>query len=39
MAEQLHWISASDPPDAFPEAGQAMADPPGLLAVGGDLSI
>ncbi len=39
MAEQLHWISVSDPPDAFPSAKRAMSDPPGLLAVGGDLSI
>jgi len=32
------WISASDPPDAFPDVGDAMSEPDGLLAAGGDLS-
>lgn len=32
------WISASDPPDAFPEIDTAMREPDGLLAAGGDLS-
>ena len=34
----IHWLSAGDPPEAFPPVGQALADPPGLLAAGGDLS-
>ena len=34
----IHWLSASDAPDAFPPVGQALADPPGLLAAGGDLA-
>lgn len=32
------WISASDPPDAFPGIDTAMREPDGLLAAGGDLS-
>jgi len=32
------WISASDPPDAFPDVDNAMSEPDGLLAAGGDLS-
>ncbi len=35
---RLHWIAADDPVDAFPPADQALTDPPGLLAGGGDLS-
>jgi leucyl/phenylalanyl-tRNA--protein transferase len=34
----IHWLSARDPPDAFPPVERALADPPGLLAAGGDLS-
>ena len=34
----LHWISPSDPPDAFPDIDRALAEPAGLLAAGGDLS-
>ncbi|HET7370457.1 MAG TPA: leucyl/phenylalanyl-tRNA--protein transferase [Gammaproteobacteria bacterium] len=35
----LCWIHASEPPDAFPPVERALADPNGLLAAGGDLSI
>ncbi|MFO1400504.1 MAG: leucyl/phenylalanyl-tRNA--protein transferase [Steroidobacteraceae bacterium] len=34
----IHWLSARDPPDAFPPVERALADPPGLLAAGGDLA-
>jgi leucyl/phenylalanyl-tRNA--protein transferase len=36
--QRIVWLSADDPPDAFPDIDQALTDPPGLLAVGGDLS-
>lgn len=39
MAANLHWIDAADPPDSFPDPDQALTDPDGLLAVGGDLSV
>jgi leucyl/phenylalanyl-tRNA--protein transferase len=32
------WISASDPPDTFPDIETALHEPEGLLAAGGDLS-
>jgi leucyl/phenylalanyl-tRNA---protein transferase len=32
------WLSAGDPPDAFPPVGQALTQPDGLLAAGGDLA-
>ncbi len=32
------WISAHDAPEWFPPPEQALEDPPGLLAAGGDLS-
>jgi len=32
------WLSAHDAPDWFPSPEQALEDPPGLLAAGGDLS-
>ena len=35
----LAFISADDPPGSFPPVAQALKDPNGLLAVGGDLSI
>lgn len=35
---RVAWISPGDPPDAFPDIRRAMAEPNGLLAVGGDLS-
>lgn len=38
MAEaRVHWISADDPPDHFPDPGDALDEPDGLLAAGGDL--
>ena len=37
-APALHWISASDPPQAFPIVSRALQEPNGLLAAGGDLS-
>ena len=35
---RIAWISADDPPDAFPEPAAAFDVPDGLLAAGGDLS-
>jgi leucyl/phenylalanyl-tRNA--protein transferase len=35
---QIAWISADDPPDAFPNIESAFTVPDGLLAAGGDLS-
>jgi leucyl/phenylalanyl-tRNA--protein transferase len=35
---RIAWISANDPPDAFPDISRAMREPDGLLAAGGDLS-
>lgn len=35
---KVHWLSADDPPDSFPPPEQALSDPNGLLAIGGDLS-
>lgn len=32
------WLSASDPHDAFPPVDDALSEPDGLLAAGGDLS-
>ena len=32
------WLSASDPPEAFPPVEAALGEPDGLLAAGGDLS-
>jgi leucyl/phenylalanyl-tRNA--protein transferase len=32
------WLSAQDAPEWFPPPEQALEDPPGLLAAGGDLS-
>lgn len=34
---RLTWLNEHDPPDAFPSVDQALQDPPGLLAAGGDL--
>ena len=34
----LHWLTATDPPDAFPDVERALAEPEGLLAAGGDLT-
>lgn len=35
---KISWLSPSDPPDAFPPVEQALREPDGLLAAGGDLS-
>jgi leucyl/phenylalanyl-tRNA--protein transferase len=34
----ITWLSENDPPDAFPPPQQALEEPNGLLAAGGDLS-
>lgn len=34
----LNWIAPDAPPDAFPPVNQALRDPDGLVASGGDLS-
>jgi leucyl/phenylalanyl-tRNA--protein transferase len=39
MTATLHWIKTTDPPDHFPDPNQALIEPDGLLAVGGDLSV
>ena len=38
-APRIPWIDRDDPPEAFPPLEQAFAEPDGLLAAGGDLSI
>ncbi len=35
---RICWLQGSDPPDAFPPVEQALIEPNGLLAAGGDLS-
>lgn len=35
----LHWLKPTDPPDSFPDPEQALEEPDGLLAIGGDLSM
>ena len=35
---RLHWLDPRNPRQPFPSASQAMRDPNGLLAIGGDLS-
>jgi len=37
-APRITWISADDPPDAFPDVECAFDVPDGLLAAGGDLT-
>ena len=37
-SSQLFWLDSSDPPDAFPDIEEALQEPDGLLAAGGDLS-
>jgi leucyl/phenylalanyl-tRNA--protein transferase len=34
----ITWLTPGDPPGAFPDPARALAEPDGLLAVGGDLS-
>ena len=33
------WLDPSDPGASFPDINQALTDPDGLLASGGDLSV
>lgn len=35
---RLHWLDPSAPDQAFPPHSQALRDPNGLIAIGGDLS-
>lgn len=35
---RIAWLSPADPVDAFPDVADALAEPDGLLAAGGDLS-
>ncbi len=35
---RIAWLDTGDPPEAFPPVAQALREPPGLLAAGGDLS-
>lgn len=35
---RVHWIRPGDPPAAFPPVTEALQEPAGLLAAGGDLS-
>lgn len=37
-ASRITWLGADDPVDAFPDIHEAMLEPNGLLAAGGDLS-
>lgn len=36
--KRLTWLAAEDPPERFPPVSQALDEPQGLLAAGGDLS-
>lgn len=36
--KKITWLHPDDPPDRFPPVSQALEEPPGLLAAGGDLS-
>ena len=36
--KRVVWLSAADPPEAFPPVTTALREPDGLLAAGGDLS-
>ncbi len=35
----IRWINPDAPPDEFPNPDDALSDPNGLLAIGGDLSV
>lgn len=37
-SNRIVWLSETDSPDAFPDIENALAEPDGLLAAGGDLS-
>ncbi len=36
---RLHWLDPRNPRESFPDVDQALRDPNGLLAIGGDLSV
>ncbi len=36
---RIHWLSADDAPDAFPDPERALREPDGLLAAGGDVGV
>lgn len=36
-ANRIAWLDPGDPPDTFPDLADALAEPDGLLAAGGDL--
>jgi leucyl/phenylalanyl-tRNA--protein transferase len=36
--KRLTWLAPGDPPTRFPPVDEALDDPPGLLAAGGDLA-
>lgn len=36
---RLHWLDPRNPQEPFPAVSMALADPNGLLAIGGDLSV
>jgi leucyl/phenylalanyl-tRNA---protein transferase len=36
--KRISWLHPNDPPERFPPVSQALDDPQGLLAAGGDLS-
>ena len=35
---RIHWLTPDDPPESFPPIQEALIEPNGLLAAGGDLS-
>lgn len=37
--QRVIWLADDDPPDAFPPVEDALSEPDGLLAAGGDLSV
>ena len=37
-SNRVVWLTADDPPQAFPPVATALREPDGLLAAGGDLS-
>jgi leucyl/phenylalanyl-tRNA--protein transferase len=37
-SNRIAWLDPSDPADAFPDTADALTEPDGLLAAGGDLS-
>jgi leucyl/phenylalanyl-tRNA--protein transferase len=36
--KRITWLQPADPPTRFPPVSEALEDPPGLLAAGGDLA-